>query len=73
MNTLKNIHKTADVKSHQIGEYTRIWQYVVVLPDAKIGDNVNISSHCFIANNVVIGNRVTVQMLKNHSIKVRAS
>ncbi len=55
------IHDKSDVKSTLIGEGTRIWQYVVVLPDAKIGKDVNICSHCLIENDVIIGDRVTVK------------
>lgn len=55
------IHKTAEVASVQIGERTRIWQYAVVLSGAKIGAEANICSHCFIENDVVIGDRVTVK------------
>lgn len=61
MSELTNIHETADVKSTSIGCGTRIWQYVVVLPRAKIGRDVNICSHCFIENDVVIGDRVTIK------------
>ncbi len=55
------IHKLADVQSEQIGDTTNIWQYCVVLPGAKIGEECNICSHCFIENDVVIGDRVTVK------------
>ena len=55
------LHQTADVQSSQIGEGTKIWQFVVVLPNAKIGKDVNICSHCFIENDVVIGDRVTIK------------
>ena len=55
------IHKTADVQSKEIGPGTTIWQSVVVLSGAKIGADVNICAHCFIENDVVIGDRVTVK------------
>lgn len=55
------IHATADVQSQNIGEGTRIWQFVVVLPNAKIGNEVNVCSHCLIENDVVIGDRVTIK------------
>ena len=55
------IHPLADVQSRQIGADTRIWQFVVVLPGAKIGQDNNICSHCLIENDVVIGDRVTVK------------
>lgn len=55
------IHPLSDVQSERIGSNTRIWQYVVVLPGAVIGSGCNICSHCFIENEVVIGDRVTVK------------
>lgn len=55
------IHALADVQSTTIGAATRIWQFVIVLAGAKIGDDCNICSHCLIENDVVIGDRVTVK------------
>lgn len=55
------IHKLSDVQTTYIGEGTSIWQYCVVLSEAKIGRDCNICSHCFIENDVVIGDRVTVK------------
>lgn len=54
-------HTTADIQSKKIGKDTNIWQYVVILPEAIIGDNCNICSHCFIENKVNVGNNVTVK------------
>jgi UDP-2-acetamido-3-amino-2,3-dideoxy-glucuronate N-acetyltransferase len=56
-----SIHALADVQSTAIGTNTRIWQFVVVLPGAKIGQGCNICSHCLIENDIVIGDRVTVK------------
>ena len=55
------IHPLSDVQSSDIGENTSIWQYCVVLAGAKIGSKCNICSHCFIENDVVIGDRVTIK------------
>lgn len=55
------IHPTSDVQSSEIGDQSRIWQFCVVLPGARIGENCNICSHCFIENDVVIGDRATVK------------
>lgn len=55
------IHPLADVHSKDIGPNSRIWQFVVVLPKAKIGADANICSHCLIENDVILGNRVTVK------------
>jgi len=57
----KMIHPTADVQTTAIGSGTRIWQFVVILPKAVIGDDCNICSHCFIENDVMLGDRVTVK------------
>lgn len=56
-----SIHPLADVQSSRIGAGSRIWQFVVILPEAVIGTDCNICSHCFIENDVVIGDRVTVK------------
>lgn len=58
---MMKIHALSDVQSKKIGDNTTIWQYCVVLAGAKIGSNCNICSHCFIENDVVIGDRVTVK------------
>lgn len=55
------LHKTSDVQTNFIGTNTSIWQYVVILPNAKIGKNTNICSHCLIENDVLIGNNVTIK------------
>ncbi|MBW7923401.1 MAG: N-acetyltransferase [Burkholderiaceae bacterium] len=56
-----SIHPLADVQSTYIGSETRIWQFVVILPGARIGSGCNICSHCFIEDDVVIGDRVTIK------------
>jgi acetyltransferase-like isoleucine patch superfamily enzyme/dTDP-4-dehydrorhamnose 3,5-epimerase-like enzyme len=55
------VHELADVSSAAIGDGTRIWQYAVVLPGAKIGAECNICAHVFIENDVVVGDRVTIK------------
>ena len=55
------IHPLSDVQSKNIGENTNIWQYCVVLAGAKIGNGCNICSHCFIENDVVVGDNVTLK------------
>ncbi len=55
------VHQLSDCQNTDIPANTNIWQYVVVLPKAKIGENCNICAHCFIENDVVIGNNVTVK------------
>ena len=55
------IHSLAEVQSKKIGINTSIWQFVVVLPNAAIGNNCNINSHVFIENEVQIGDNVTIK------------
>ena len=54
-------HPLADVQSPHIGSGTRIWQFVVILPGARIGADCNICSHTLIENDVVVGDRVTIK------------
>lgn len=58
---MTRFHPLADVQSSHIGSDTRIWQFVVILPEARIGADCNICSHVLIENDVVIGDRVTVK------------
>jgi len=55
------IHPLADCQSADIGEGTRVWQFCVVLPGAKIGRDCNICAHCFIEDDVVVGDNVTIK------------
>lgn len=54
------IHPLSDCQA-RIPEDTNVWQYCVVLPLAQIGHNCNICSHCFIENDVIVGDNVTVK------------
>lgn len=54
-------HELSQVDSSFIGNETKIWQFVVILKNATIGENCNICSHCFIETNVKIGNNVTIK------------
>lgn len=55
------IHKLSDCLNTNIPESTNIWQFVVVLPNAIIGENCNICAHSFIENDVQVGNNVTIK------------
>jgi acetyltransferase-like isoleucine patch superfamily enzyme len=61
MEAVPFIHPLADCQSSQIGAGSRVWQFTVVLAQAVIGSNCNINSHCFIENDVVVGDHVTVK------------
>lgn len=54
------IHPLSDCQA-TIPESSNVWQFCVVLPHASIGENCNICSHCFIENDVVVGNNVTIK------------
>lgn len=56
-----NIHSLADVQTENIGENTMVWQFCVILKDAKIGNNCNINCNVFIENDVIIGDNVTIK------------
>jgi len=54
-------HPNSLVESEAIGQGTRIWAFVHVLPGATIGRDCNVCDHVFIENDVAIGDRVTVK------------
>lgn len=56
-----SLHSLADVHTNSIGSGTKVWQYCVILAGAQIGRECNICAHCFIENDVVVGDRVTVK------------
>ncbi|PZP27062.1 MAG: dTDP-6-deoxy-3,4-keto-hexulose isomerase [Roseateles depolymerans] len=55
------IHRLADVQSPHLGARTRVWQFCVILPEARIGADCNINAQVLIENDVVVGDRVTVK------------
>lgn len=55
------IHPLSDVQCKNIPESTRVWQYCVILPNAKIGEDCNICSHCLVENEASIGDRCTIK------------
>ena len=55
------ISPLAEVHSKKIGSTTTVWQFVVILEHAVIGENCNINCHNFIENDVVIGDHVTIK------------
>jgi acetyltransferase-like isoleucine patch superfamily enzyme len=58
---MAKIHPLADVQSQTIGTNTLVWQFVVILPGAVIGNNCNINCQVFIENDVEIGDNVTIK------------
>jgi len=55
------IHPTADVQTKEIGDGTRIWQFCVILPGAKIGRDCNICAQCILEGGVTLGDAVTLK------------
>jgi UDP-2-acetamido-3-amino-2,3-dideoxy-glucuronate N-acetyltransferase len=51
----------ADCQSPYIGPKTRIWQFVWILSNARIGAACNLCAHVLIENDVIIGERVTIK------------
>ena len=45
----------------KLGDDTRVWAFVHILPGAVIGGECNICDHVFIEGDVVIGDRVTIK------------
>ncbi|WP_286914061.1 MULTISPECIES: acyltransferase [unclassified Pseudomonas] len=58
---MPKIHPLADVSSDSVGKGTRVWQFVVILAGAKIGQDCNICAHSLIEGDVIVGDRVTVK------------
>jgi acetyltransferase-like isoleucine patch superfamily enzyme len=54
-------HPLSDVKSVNIGQGSKIWQFVTVMKGAVIGEDCNICSNCLIEEEAVVGNRVTIK------------
>ena len=54
------IHQLSDCKA-KIPETSNVWQFCVIFPNAKIGDNCNICANVLIENDVIIGNNVTIK------------
>ena len=55
------IHQLADVQTEYIGDNTNVWQFCVILENARIGNNCNINAQVFVENNVIIGDNVTIK------------
>lgn len=55
------IHELADVHTYRVGDFTKIWQFCVVLGGAAIGKNCNICAGVLIENDVTVGDNVTVK------------
>jgi len=54
-------HPTSLVETRNVGKDTRIWAFVHILPEARIGADCNLCDHVYIENDVLIGDRVTVK------------
>jgi len=54
-------HPNALCESDKIGNGSRIWAFVHVLPGAVIGEDCNLCDGVFVEGDVVVGNRVTVK------------
>src|SRR3954454_3981394 len=57
----KQIHPSAQTEGASVGSGTRVWQFCIILPQARIGCDCNICAHVFIEGDVTIGDRVTIK------------
>ena len=55
------VDPSARVGRCNIGENTRVWQFVVILDGAEIGADCNICAQTLIEGDVVVGDRVTIK------------
>ena len=55
------VHPSADVQSSDVGEGTRIWQNVVILPGVRIGKSCNVCANVLIEHDACIGDNVTIK------------
>lgn len=63
MSSLKAfIHPSAIVENPEnVGEGTKIWHWVHVMPKAQIGRDCILGQNVFVGNDVILGNNVRVQ------------
>jgi UDP-2-acetamido-3-amino-2,3-dideoxy-glucuronate N-acetyltransferase len=55
------VHPSSICESSDIGDGSRIWAFVHILPKVKIGKDCNICDFVFIEDEVSIGDRVTIK------------
>ena len=55
------IHDRALCETREVGDGTRVWAFAYILEGARIGRDVNVCSHVFIEDEVVVGDRVTIK------------
>ena len=55
------VHPQGLCETKTVGKDTRIWAFAYILEGAVIGSNVNVCSHVFIEDDVIIGDRVTIK------------
>lgn len=58
-----SIHPLAVVESPNVGEGTRVWAWAHVMPGARIGKRCNIGEHCYLENDVIVGDECTIKNL----------
>lgn len=55
------IHPQALCETTMVGDGSRIWAFAYILEGARIGRDVNVCSHVFIEEQVIVGDRVTIK------------
>ena len=62
MNEAPRIHPLACVDpGARIGARTQVWQFVVILDGAMIGEDCNLNAHVLVEGGAIIGDRVTLK------------
>ena len=63
MNSIQGVYldPLSEVHSSDIGVDSRIWQWSVVLPGARIGKNCNLCAHTLVEGDVILGSDVTIK------------
>ena len=51
----------SEVQSCNIGQGTKIWQWVLILKGAKVGKDCNVCAHSLIEEDVIVGDEVTIK------------
>ena len=56
------VHARALCESRQVGPGSRVWAFAHILPGARLGADCNVCDHVFIENDVVVGDRVNLEV-----------
>lgn len=55
------LNPLSEVQSCNIGKGTKVWQWVLILQGARVGNDCNICAHSLIEDDVIVGDEVTIK------------